>query len=330
MIVGAERARRRAANWIVALGARSRIVTDRAWLVTALVVLALPAPVRAQDQANDVVYRVRQGDSLELIAAEFYGDRNKAMFIVTENKLTRPRPLRPGERLRIPVSHEITTSPGDTFESLAMTHLGSARRGAFLADWAGLSHDDSLPAGTAITIPLTVAHVAQATESLADIARLYFGDARNAEMLRHYNQLDKPAIDKGETVQVPAYQIKLNPAKQPPLDPESRARRDHRREALARAARALPAARLAWKAGDLAQVKDGLSRLEPDLDYLDADDAVELGVLLGAAHLAFDETEPALVWFKRALDRQPQHALRRYDHSPKVLAVWQRAGGPIE
>ena len=301
-----------------------------AWLAAAVAVVAVARTAHAQDADRPVVYRVRQGDTLELIAAEFYGDRSKAMFIVTENKLTRPRPLKPGERLRIPVSHEITTSPGDTFESLAMTHLGSAKRGAFLADWTGLSHDDSLPAGTALTIPLTVAHVAQATESLADIARLYFGDARNAEMLRHYNQLDKPSVDRGETVQVPRYHVKLSPAKQPPLDAESRARRDHRREAQARAARALPAARLAWKAGEFAQVKDGLSRLEPDLDYLDADDAVELAVLLGAAHLAFDETEPALVWFKRALDRQPQHALRRYDHSPKVLAVWQKAGGPIE
>jgi LysM repeat protein len=301
-----------------------------AWLAVAVAVVAVGRTAHAQDANRPVTYRVRQGDTLELIAAEFYGDRSKATFIVTENKLTHPRPLKPGERLRIPVSHEITTSPGDTFESLAMTHLGSARRGAFLADWAGMSHDDSLPAGTAITIPLTVAHVAQATESLADIARLYFGDARSAEMLRHYNQLDKPSVDKGETVQVPGYHVKLSPAKQPPLDAESRARRDHRREALARAARALPAARLAWKAGDFTQVKDGLSRLEPDLDYLDADDAVELGVLLGAAHVAFDETEPAMVWFKRALDRQAQHALRRYDHSPKVLAVWQRAGGPVE
>jgi LysM repeat protein len=205
-----------------------------AWLAVAVAVVAVGRTAHAQDANRPVTYRVRQGDTLELIAAEFYGDRSKATFIVTENKLTHPRPLKPGERLRIPVSHEITTSPGDTFESLAMTHLGSARRGAFLADWAGMSHDDSLPAGTAITIPLTVAHVAQATESLADIARLYFGDARSAEMLRHYNQLDKPSVDKGETVQVPGYHVKLSPAKQPPLDAESRARRDHRREALAR------------------------------------------------------------------------------------------------
>jgi LysM repeat protein len=302
----------------------------RAWLIAAAAVVAATRTAQAEDANRPVMYRVRQGDTLELIAAEFYGDRNKAVFIAAENKLTHPRPLKPGERLRVPVSREIATSPGDTFESLASTFLGSARRGAFLADWAGLSHDDSLPAGTQITIPFAIAHVAQATESLADIARLYFGDAKNAEMLRHYNQLEKPSVDKGDTVMVPAYHVKLSPAKQPPLDAEARARRDRRRDAVARAARALPAVRLAWKAGDVAAVKDGLTRLEPDLDYLDTDDAVELGVLLGAAHVAVDEAEPALACFKRALDRQAQHALRRYDFSPKVLAVWQKAGGPIE
>lgn len=306
--------------------------TARAWLVAVAAVVAAAPTAHAQekDTSRPIAYRVRQGDTLELIAAEFYGDRNKGALIATENKLTRPRALRPGERLRIPVPREITSSPGDTFESLALTYLGSAKRGAFLADWAGLSHDDSLPAGIPIAIPLTISHVAQGTESLGDIARLYFGDARNAEMLRHYNQLDKPSVDKGDTVLVPAYQVKLSPAKQPPADAETRTRREHRREALGRAARALPAARLAWKVGDLAQVRDGLSRLEPDLDYLDTDDAVELAILLGAAHVAFDETEPALTCFRRALDRQAQHVLRRYDHAPKVLAVWQKAGGPIE
>ena len=53
-------------------------------------------------------------------------------------------------------------------------------------------------------------------------------------------------------------------------------------------------------------------------------------MLLGSAYVAFDETEPALAAFKRVIDRQPSHALRRLDHSPKVLAVWTKALGLIE
>lgn len=302
--------------------------------VAALIAAGVAAPRHAQAQAQEplrpVMYRVKQGDTLELIAAEFYGDRGKVVFILAENKLQHSRQLRAGERLRIPVSHEITSAPGDTFESLAVAYLGSARRGSFLADWSGIPQDESLPAGTQITIPFTVVHTAQNNESLSDVARLYFGDARNADMLRRYNVLEKTALDRGESLIVPAYQVRLNPSRQPGLDPESRTRRDRRREDSARAARALPAARLAWRAGDFDQVKTVLAPLDPELDYLDADQAVDIGVLLGAAHVAFDETDAAMTCFKHVLDRQAQHALRRYDFSPKVLAQWQKAGGPIE
>jgi LysM repeat protein len=323
-------------------GARGRVqargrVSARGW-VRALVAVAVGVfalvPLRAaqaQDPPNDtVMHRVRQGDSLELIAAEFYGDRTKAVFIMVANKMTHVRPLRPGERLRVPISREVATAPGDTFESLAATYLGSARRGTFLAAFNGMSSDDGVPAGTVITIPFTIVHTAGSVESISEIAKAYFGDGKNIEMLRRYNFLEKNSIERGEPLLVPVYHVRLSPAKTPPLDVESRARREHRREAMARAAKALPAARQAWKDGDFAAVKSALAPFEPDLDYLDARDAVELGVLLGAAHVAYDETEAALAMFKRVLDRQTNHALRRYDTSPKILDVWQKAGGAIE
>lgn len=285
----------------------------------------------AQEAANDTItHRVKAGDSLELIAAEFYGDRTKAVFIMVENRLTHARPLKAGERLRIPISREVTTAPGDTFKSVATTFLGSARRGPFLADFNGMAPDDSLPAGTFLTIPFTILHVAAATEPISDIAKAYFGDGKNAEMLRRYNFLDKSVLDKNETLIVPVYHVRLSAAKTPALDAESKARRDHRREASARVAKALPAARQAWKDGDFAGVKGALAQLEPDLDYLDASEAVDVGVLLGAAHVAYDDAELALATFKRVVDRQGSTKLRRYAYSPKILAVWQKAGGQIE
>jgi LysM repeat protein len=302
-----------------------------AGLLILAAIAAAPRALHAQDATNNTrIYRVKQGDSLELLAAEFYGDRTKAVFIMVENKLTHARPLKPGERLRIPVNREATTSPGDTFESLAAAYLGSARRGRFLADFNGISPDDSLPAGTPIMIPFTIVHTAASTEAISDIAKAYFGDGKNAELLRRYNFLDKASIDKNEALIVPVYHVRLSAAKLPALDAESKARRDHRREAAARVARALPAARQAWKDGDFAGVKGALAQLEPDLDYLDTGEAVEVGVLLGAAHVAYDDTELAMASFKRVVDRQAQHALRRYEVSPKILAIWQKAGGQVE
>jgi LysM domain-containing protein len=301
-------------------------------LVIAAALSALGAPrADAQEATSDtIVHRVRPGDTLDLIAAEFYGDRARSVFLVVENKLPHARSLKPGERLRIPVSRELTMAPGDTLKSVAAAYLGSARRDVFLADFNGVSPDTSLPAGTMLTIPFTIVHTAAAAESLADIARVYFGDGKYAELLRRYNFLDKSALDKNDAVIVPAYHVRLNPAKLPPLDAESRARRDHRRDASLRVARALPAARQAWKDGDFAGVKGVLAPLDPDLDYLDSNEAIAVGVLLGAAQVAFDEVEPALATFKRVRDRQSRATLRRYDYSPKILAIWQKAGGQIE
>jgi LysM repeat protein len=300
--------------------------------ITLLAVIALGvAPVHAQDAANSTVtHRVRQGDSLELIAAEFYGDRTKAVFIMVENRMTHARPLKPGERLRIPISREVTTSPGDSIESLAGAYLGNPRRGPFLADFNGISPDARLPAGTVLTIPFTITHTAAATESISDIAKAYFGDGKNAELLRRYNFLEKSSLDRGETLIVPVYHVRLSATRMPALDAESKARRDHRREAAARVAKALPAARQAWKVGDFAGVKAQLAQLEPDLDYLDTGEAVDVGVLLGAAHVAYDDDELALATFKRVIERQSNYALSRYQYSPKILAVWQKAGGQIE
>ncbi|HEX2691162.1 MAG TPA: LysM peptidoglycan-binding domain-containing protein [Kofleriaceae bacterium] len=300
-------------------------------LAVALLVITWLRVAHAQDATNNTrLYRVKQGDSLELIAAEFYSDRTKAVFIMVENKMTHARPLKPGERLRIPVSREITTSPGDTFESLASNYLGNARRASFLADFNGISQDDSLPAGTPITIPFTITHTAAATESLSDIAKAYFGDGKNADLLRRYNFLEKTSLDRNESLIVPVYHVRLSAAKMSALDPEAKARREHRREASARAAKALPAARQAWKDGDFAGVKGALAQLDPDLDYLDINDAVEIGVLLGAAHVAYDDAELALASFKRVVDRQSQHVLDRYEYSPKILEIWQKAGGKVE
>jgi hypothetical protein len=181
-----------------------------------------------------------------------------------------------------------------------------------------------------LEIPFAVSHTAASPESLQEISRLYYGDAKSAELLRRYNFLDKGVIDKAESLLVPGLRLRLSPGKQLAMDAEARTRRDHRRDAIARAARALPAAHEAWKAADFAHVKAVLAPLEADLDYLDAADAVDLGVLLGAALIAHDELEPAAAVFHRVLDRQAHHTLRSYSYSPKIIEVWRKAGGQVE
>jgi LysM repeat protein len=303
--------------------------------VLALLV-ALVASAHAQvDTADTVSYRVRAGDTLDVIAAEYYGDKAQAVFVVTENHLADPKTHRirgvsPGDRVKIPVTREIATAKGDTFESLAQTYLGDARRATFLAEFNGISIDDSLAAGTALALPMHVTHTATAGESLAMIATYYYGDARQADLLKRYNNLDHNSIEKGDSLVVPNLHVHVRAGRQPPLDAESKERRDRQRKAIADAAEALPRARSAWLLGDFAGVKAALEHLADDADYLDAKTAIEIGVLLGKAHVAFDEKDAAVAAFARVIDRRPRTLLSAYADSPKVLEAWRKAGGHVE
>lgn len=293
--------------------------------------LAVPRLSHAQSEQSDIItIRAKQGDTLALLAAEFYGDRNKAIFIMVANKMDHPRPLKPGERIRIPISRPYTTAPGDTFETIAANLLGDAKRGTFLAEFNGLAPDDRIPSGTDLMIPFTITHTAQGNESIAQIASAYFGNDKNAQMIRQYNFLgDKDSLEKGEHLIVPIFNVRLQASKLPPIDADSNKRREKQKTAQAHAASALPAARIAWRDGDFALVKDTLAGLGQDVDYLQTEQAVEVGVMLGAMHLAFGDDKPALEAFKRVLERKPNHVLSPYYYSPKVIAVWKEAGGGV-
>lgn len=302
---------------------------SRAIVIAMFVIAALAPRAHAQDATSDVtIYRVKPGDTLDLIAAEFYGDRNKAIFIMVSNKILHGRPLKQGEKLRIPVTRQVTTSPGDTWESLAGTYLGDPRRGAFLAEFNGLVVDD-LASGTPLQIPFTITHTADGTETVGQIALAYFGDNKNASLIRRYNFLEKDSIEKGEQLIVPINNVRLQATKMPAIDAEAKARRDRQREAQVRASKSLPAARQAWREGDFAAVKAALSSVELDVDYLDTAQAIEVGLLLGSMHVAHGDKEPALEAFKRILERRSSYQLDPYYFPPKIQAVWKEAGGTI-
>lgn len=290
-----------------------------------LVVAALAGAARAD--RDYVTYKVRPGDTFALLAAEYYGDRNHAVFILVANKLDHPRPLKPGEKIRIPVSRTVTAAVGDTLDGLAQTYLGDRRRARYLAAFNGLAVDDSLAAGAPLTIPFHVVHTAAGPESLADIAAAYFGASDNAKLLRGYNFLDRDALAAGESIVVPINHVKVRASAMPPIDAESKARTHKREEMTELATRVLPRARAAWRAGAYAEVKRELIAVE--LDFIDGTRAAELGQLLGAAYVALDDDDSARAAFTRVLERRPKTTMSAYRFSPRVTAVWQRSGGQV-
>ena len=197
---------------------------------TLLVTLFLATTAYAQ--TTTVPYRVKQKDTLELIAAEFYGDRQHAIFIVAENKL-KDRKAQPGMRLKIPVTREIVTEKGDTFESLAEQFLGDKRRAPILAEFNEADVGETPAMGTRLSIPFQVTHVAQASETLSSVASEYLDDPKQGELLRKYNFLDKTSLDKGESVLVPVLTLKTRAGSQ--LYADAKAGYDEHRTAMAKA-----------------------------------------------------------------------------------------------
>jgi LysM repeat protein len=308
------------------MSARTRVAMIGAMLVATLGARA--AHAQPEPRADLVGYRVKQGDTLGLIASEFYGDRARAPYLAAENRMQTPRPLRPGERLKVPVTREIVTSPGDTFQSLAGTLLGDPRRGYFLAETNAMSPDDNLAAGTPILVPFTVTHVAQGTEPLAAISATYYGDSKFTDVIRRYNNLDKIILDKGDAITIPSFNVRVHPSRMTPPDSEAKLRRDRKRDATRVAAMAIPAARHAWRIGDYGAVKRLLG--DVDVAFVELQPAIEIGVLLGSAYVALGDEDDAVAAFKKIVDRKPSHTLRKVDHSPKVLAVWHKVDGAVE
>ncbi|HUS27121.1 MAG TPA: LysM peptidoglycan-binding domain-containing protein [Kofleriaceae bacterium] len=293
--------------------------------LAALLLCTLVASAHAQTATQTI--RVKPKDSLDLIAAEYYGDRQSAVFIIAENKL-KDRRLPPYARLRIPVTRDIVTDRGDTFQTLAEKYLGDKARAQVLAEYNELDISETPAIGTPLTIPFQVTHAAQGTESLASIASTYLGDAKQAEFIRKYNGLDKTSIEKGESVLVPVL-VRMRPGKGISVDADAKARNDQHRKAMASIEDVLPNAHAAWLMGDFKSVKDLLVPFADKTELLDMKVAVDLNVLLGKAHMAFNETQPAIDAFKRVLARKSWHRLSSFYESPKVLDAWKQAGGQL-
>lgn len=295
-------------------------------LIAAIVLAAGLA--HAQPDADVTFYTVKPKDELPLVAAELYGDRNAAIVISAANKMQRPRPLRPGERLRIPKDRVYVTKPGDTFDAIALALLGDGKHAALLADVNKLPAYASLTAGTEIVIPVTVQHVSQGGEPIATIALAYYGDNKHLELLRTYNGLDHDTLDKNEAITVPLPGVRL--VKHAALDAESQQRRDKQAAARDAATGMLQAARDAFAAAEFRRVIDLLAQPAIDLDYLDPAMAADVGVLLGKAYLATGDDAKALDTFQRAVRRKPDHVLSAFADSPKVRDAWKKAGGKVD
>ena len=306
-------------------------------VAVALVVLGISATA----SAKVVVYSARSGDTPESIAADYYGNRSQAIFILETNGLERDKPLKPGQKVRIPTAFHYRVRKGDTLEGLAKRFLDDGRRAPFLAAFSGLRPTDKLREGQDLLIPFQHVHRTEVPESLQSVARSFYGDASKAKLLADYNFRTAPMLAKGERVLVPIGHVhiravKLQPVVERPVGKMKEApapvvmvappKEAQKREAelAEKVGKSLAIAEKAYKDGSYSDVPAVLDKVLTEEEPSEAQLA-ELFRLKAFAYVALGLDELAVNAFREVLARKPDVALDEATVSPKIRAALERA-----
>jgi len=294
--------------------------------------------------ARVVVYTSKPGDTPESIAADYYGNRSQAIFIAETNGLEREKPLKPGQKVRVPTAFHYRVHKGDTLEGLAKKFLDDGRRSPFLAAFSGLRPTDKLREGQDLLIPFQHVHRAEVPESLQSVARSFYGDASKAKLLADYNFRAAPMMGKGEKILVPITHVhiravKLQPIVEKPIvgskikevpvaptlapaPPKEAQKREA--ELAEKVGKELAVAEKAYKDGSYSDVPAMLDKVLTEDEPSEAQLA-ELFRLKAFAYVALGLDELAVNAFREVLARKPDVALDEATVSPKIRAALERA-----
>lgn len=323
-------------------------------LCSLIVILLLGAEARAN---RYVTYVVRPTDTIESIAAEYYGNRARALFITEFNGLPRGAKLKAGQTIKIPTSYRYKLMQKETLADVAGRLVGDRRRGPLLAQLSDLRPGTQIGPGTEIQVPFHFAHQIRPGETLGGIARTYYGDPGQAKLLAAYNFNQGSALRAGERLVVPITHVRVRsvrlivsrprpkPAKAAPRpapvqaarptpapaqaqapDPEPEGRDAEKAEAelAAYVSGRVKDAERAYQEGNYTEVPAALVRLLTEVDPSEAQ-LVEVYRLLACAYVALGETELAVKSLREVLDRQPDFRFDPVQTSPKIRAALERA-----
>ena len=159
---------------------------------------------------------VGPGDSVVSLAQRVYARPESARVLATANGLEQLSeiPLPAGTRLEVPTLSYHRVAHGETWAALGTALLGAPERGAALA-FANGSKPWLPPAeGAEIVVPYNLKVVAAAGDTLASLARRYFGSERRAWMLAEYNGQKDVGLAPGQLVLLPISELALTEAGQ--------------------------------------------------------------------------------------------------------------------
>jgi len=296
----------------------SRLAPFRLALLVALGCGLSPRP------ANAFPYVVQRGETVAQLAERMYGRVELERLVVAANRLEgrRGAAIVPGMRLEIPAIGYHRALPGDTWKSIAQTHLGEPKRADVLAH-INDTHPWLPPSiGREVMIPYNLRYVASRGDTTESVAYRFLGRRDKAWVIASYNRLRRAKLLQGEVLLVPLIELSLTEAGRQAatsagalIRSQSGGRaRETQREAAAALPRLLQAVRrgryidaIAQGAGLLAQ--DGLT--EPQLAAIYRQ--------LTEAYVALDESGAAATACVKWRDHDPAAPLDPIELSPKII-----------
>jgi LysM repeat protein len=156
-------------------------------------------------------HALRPGETVADVAKAYYGDRDKAIFLLKYNRISDPKKILPGTKIAIPKIIRYTVKQGNTLASIARRFLGDHRRYQVLASVNHLNPSQSLSVGSNINIPIEIPHIVKRGESLAIIANQYYGDPDTFSLIASYNFITRPqAIKPGTEILIPIINLEIS------------------------------------------------------------------------------------------------------------------------
>ncbi|MEE2618216.1 MAG: LysM domain-containing protein, partial [Candidatus Poribacteria bacterium] len=172
-------------------------------LVSFVITPLIPAEITPKDSKelnkSTRVIMIKPGQTLAVLALEYFGDRKKYKQFLRYNVITDINSVKPGDMIRVPVLPSAELRDQD-FQSAASA-LDSESS-------PNITHRRV----SGVTEIITV----QAGETLADLAQKHFGDRKNYKRFLEYNDIgDLNTIKAGDQLQVPILAKVVIPAEQP-------------------------------------------------------------------------------------------------------------------
>ena len=175
----------------------------RRMLLVRVLMLAISLSAGTLGVASLRTHTVRGGESVSSIAKRYYGNYELTKLLLQYNGKP-DSVIQPGEKLKIPFCEVHRVRGGDTLSKLAQRYLDRPLAYREIAALNGLRPDKPLQVGQRIVIPVVLPHRLKRGESLATLAKRYYGGTDLLHVLQSYNGIDDPRrLSVGQKIEVP-------------------------------------------------------------------------------------------------------------------------------